>query len=193
MTEQSSLETTRQRAEDDYLVVAAQTGDRSAFARLVRRWHGRLLAHALRLTRRRDIAEDAVQAAWVEIIRGLPSLRDERAFPAWAYRIVTRRLAKSVGRRALAVELDEAEVGVRPSEYAAAGEAKILDHTDLGRAMAMLSPVHRATIALHYFEGLSVAEVAVALEVPTGTIKTRLMHARAHLRSCLEGDGMNDW
>jgi RNA polymerase sigma-70 factor (ECF subfamily) len=187
MTEQTSPETMRQRARDAYLVVAAQTGDRAAFALLVRRWHGRLLAHALRLTRRRDVAEDAVQAAWVEIVRGLPALRDERAFPAWAFRIVTRRLMKSFGRGALEIGLDAAEVEADVGDVAVAGETAILDRTDLGRAMTALSPVQRAAIALHYFEGLSVAEVAVALEVPAGTIKTRLMHARAHLRAHLKG------
>lgn len=177
----------RQRARDAYLVVAAQTGDRAAFASLVPRWHGRLLAHALRLTRRRDLAEDAVQAAWVEIVRGLPALRDERAFPAWAFRIVTRRLMQSFGRGALEIGIDAAEVEAEVGDAAVMGEAAILDRTDLGRAMTALSPVQRAAVALHYFEGLSVAEVAVALEVPAGTIKTRLMHARAHLRAHLKG------
>lgn len=178
----------RQRAVDDYLVVAAQGGDRAAFTRLVRRWHPRLLGHALRLTRRRDMAEDAVQAAWVEIVRGLTALRDERAFPAWAFRIVTRRLMRAVARAPFDRGTDAPDSAAGVCQEIAGGEAAHLDRADLGRAIAGLSSVHRAAVALHYFEGLSVAEIAVALDVPSGTIKTRLMHARAHLRAHLEGE-----
>jgi RNA polymerase sigma factor (sigma-70 family) len=185
MTVQNSLDALRRRAEEDGLVAAAQTGDKVMFARLVRHWHGRLLAHALRLTRRKDLAEDAVQAAWIEIIRGLSALRDERAFAAWAYRIVTRRLLRSFhGFEMDAGPVPPEEVSV---DRARDGEVAILARADLACAMKTLSPVQRAAVALHYFEGLSIAEVAVALDAPAGTIKTRLLHARAQLRAHLEG------
>ena len=55
-------------------------------------------------------------------------------------------------------------------------------------AIRALPPDQRAAIALHHFEGLSVAETAVALDAPVGTIKTRLMHARLKLKAALEGE-----
>lgn len=81
---------------EEYLVVAAKGGDRDAFAVLVRRWQEKLIAHASRLTGDREAAQDAVQTGWSEIVRGLARLQDERAFPAWAYRIVSRACAKQV-------------------------------------------------------------------------------------------------
>jgi RNA polymerase sigma-70 factor (ECF subfamily) len=171
---------------DEYLVLAAQSGERAAFERLARRWQPKLAAHAWRLLGEREAARDAVQESWLEIVRGLRGLRDARAFPAWAFRIVSRRCAREIGgavrRRGI-----EANMDVAPQEHA--GEPALeVDRERLGAAIRALPPDQRAAIALFHFEELSVAETAVALDVPAGTVKTRLMHARRKLRAALEGD-----
>ena len=171
---------------DEFLVAAARTGDRRAFGALVGRWNGKLTAHAWRLTGDPEMARDAAQEAWLEIVRGLHWLADERAFPAWAYRIVSRRCARqiagAVGRRRLA-EQAAAEPGPDAPEPVAGIEAGRLH-----AAIAGLPASQRSAIALFYLEEMSVAEVAVALDVPLGTVKTRLLHARRKLREALEGD-----
>lgn len=169
----------------DYLVAAARTGDRKAFAMLAERWHGRLVAHAWRLTGDREAARDAAQAGWVEIVRGLHGLKDERAFAAWAYRLVSRRCARQIGAAIRDRELEGALAEV-PEEEIVAGDE--LDRASLRKAIAALPPDQKSAIALFYLEEMSVAEVAVALNVPAGTVKTRLMHARRKLRAALEGD-----
>ncbi len=171
---------------DEYLVVSARAGDAKAFELLVRRWRKRLIAHAWRLTGDADAARDAAQAGWVEIVRGLDRLEDARAFPAWAYRIVSRTCAKQIGgavRRRHIAEAVMAEPGPEPEEAGAAVDAE-----RLRAAVRGLPPEQRAAVALFYFEELSVAETAVALDVPAGTVKTRLMHARRKLRAALEGE-----
>jgi RNA polymerase sigma-70 factor (ECF subfamily) len=65
------------------------------------------------------------------------------------------------------------------------------DARPLARAIASLPPDQRAAIALFYLEDLSVAEIAAAMDVPAGTVKTRLMHARARLRAALTGENDN--
>ena len=179
------MERSAARILDDYLVAAARTGDRKAFAMLAERWHGRLVAHAWRLTGDREAARDAAQAGWVEIVRGLHGLKDERAFAAWAYRLVSRRCARLIGAaiRDRALEGALAEV---PEEQPAAGDE--LDRASLRKAIAALPPDQKSALALFYLVEMSVAEVAVALNVPAGTVKTRLMHARRKLRAALEGD-----
>jgi RNA polymerase sigma factor (sigma-70 family) len=171
---------------DEYLVASAKAGDRKAFAMLAERWHGKLVAHAWRLTGDREAARDAAQAGWVEIVRGLPRLQDERAFPAWAYRIVSRRCARLVGESVRRRQLGEELAGQPEAVEANAGER--LDAGRLRGAIAELPPDQRSAIALFYLEDMSVAEVAVALNIPAGTVKTRLMHARRKLRAALEGD-----
>lgn len=171
---------------DEFLVAAARAGDRQAFGALVERWNGKLTAHAWRLTGDPEWARDAAQEAWLEIVRGLHRLADERAFPAWAYRIVSRRCARqiagTVGRRRLA-ERAAAEPEPDVAEPGAGIEAG-----RLRAAIAGLPASQRSAIGLFYLEEMSVAEVAVALAVPLGTVKTRLMHARLKLREALEGD-----
>jgi RNA polymerase sigma-70 factor (ECF subfamily) len=168
---------------DEYLVLAAQGGNRPALGQLARRHHRRFVAHAWRLLGQREAAEDAVQAAWIEILRGLHALNDPRTFRAWAYRIVSRQAAKRIGssvtERAGLADL----AGIHPE----ASDPAIPPSPALGRALASLPPGQRAALALHYNDGLSLAEVAVALDIPVGTVKTRLHHARQRLKAELEG------
>ena len=178
----------RERILDAYLVASARLGDREALGALAQRWNGKLLAHAWRLLRDHEGAKDAVQESWAEILRGLSRLRDDEAFAAWAYRIVSRRCARQIGRirdqRRLA---EEATIAVASAEICPA-EPALLDVDAVRRAIKTLPPEQQAAIALFYLEDMSVAEVAVALDVPAGTVKTRLMHERHKLRGALEGD-----
>jgi len=171
---------------DEYLVASAKTGDRKAFQLLVRRWQKRLVAHAWRLTGDSDVARDAVQAGWIEIVRGLGRLQDGRAFPAWAYRIISRGCAKQTGSAQRRRRLAEALAAEPEAPVADAGARRDADR--LRAAIGELPPEQRSAIALFHFEEMSVAEVAVALDVPAGTVKTRLMHARRKLRAALEGE-----
>ena len=175
-----------ERTFDAYLVASVKAGDRSAFAQLAKRWHGKLLAHAWRLTGDADEAQDAVQQGWAEIAAGIGRLRDERAFPAWAYRIVSRAVAKKIGRAVRRREL-ASELAVEPEGLVEGGSIEP-DLIRLRAAMKDLPSDQRSAVALFHLEEMSVAEVAVAMDVPAGTVKTRLMHARRKLRAALEGE-----
>ncbi|PWV97642.1 RNA polymerase sigma-70 factor (ECF subfamily) [Hoeflea marina] len=177
----------KQHVVEEYLVACARLGDRKAVAGLAAVRGPALLRHAMRLLGNRDDAHDAVQEAWIEIIRGLRTLRDDRAFAAWAYRIVTRRAARIVAanieRRR---HIDDAAT---LEDAAGAGTASMSTETDaVRRAISALPPPQAAAISLFYLEDMSVAEVAIALDVPPGTVKTRLMHARSKLTKALKGD-----
>lgn len=168
---------------DEYLVLAAQGGNRTAFNQLVRRHHRHFVAHAWRLLGQRETAEDAAQAAWIEILRGLGSLREAGAFRAWAFRIVSRQAAKRIG----SIVTERAGLADLTNVHPDASDPATPPSPGLSRTLASLPPGQRAALALHYHEGLSLAEVAVALDVPVGTVKTRLHHARLRLKATLEG------
>lgn len=178
-----------ERIYDEYLVASAQAGDRPSWERLVARWQPRLLRHAWRLTGAHDRAADAVQEAWIEICRGLHRLDDVAAFPAWALRIVTRRCQRLFAlqdreRVATSAWTDAADDFIGDD----GSSAEFASDVDRVRAaMECLPPGQRAALALHYLEGLGIAEIAIALDVPPGTVKTRLMHARNKVRAFLEG------
>lgn len=177
-----------ERIYDEFLVTAAAAGDRQALDRLVSRWQARLLRHAWRVMGDAERGRDAVQEAWVEIMRGLARLDDPAAFPAWAYRIVSRRCYRTLGRLAREpFEPEEAAQGSEPMAPEHASAAFASDMEKVMAAVAGLPPGQRAALALFHLEGMGVAEIAVALDVPPGTVKTRLMHARRKVREQLEG------
>lgn len=135
-----------------------------------------------------DQARDAAQTGWVEIVASLRRLTDERAFPAWAYRIVSRACARQVAgairRRQLSNDL--AGEAMAETQRAPDGPDIQLDAARVLELIQRLPPDHYSAIALFYLEEMSVAEVAVALDIPVGTVKTRLLHARRRLRTFLE-------
>ncbi|MBN8552327.1 MAG: sigma-70 family RNA polymerase sigma factor [Caulobacterales bacterium] len=173
---------------DIALVRLAQGGSDVAFERLARRWDARLAAHAWRLLGDREAAREAVQSAWLEIARGLKSLRDPVAFPAWVFRITTRQAAVVIRTRQAERRLAQGLAAAAATEPQTTPPPQPDEAATLHAAIRNLPPDQRAALALHHFEALSVAEVAVALDAPVGTIKTRLMHARRKLRAALEGE-----
>ncbi|MEP3047544.1 MAG: RNA polymerase sigma factor [Roseibium sp.] len=169
------------------LVLDAKAGDRQAIEWLVTLRGDRLLAHAARLSGDREAAQDVVQEAWIQIIRGLPSLANEAAFLPWALCIVSRRVAAFIKARQkdrkISISLGpETQEAVHPSPE------KALDVEKVRAALHHLPSAQHATIALFYLEDLGVADVAKAMDVPAGTVKTRLMKARSTLRKLLEGE-----
>jgi len=178
------------RAYETYLVVSSQAGDRAAARELVEHWQPKLLAHAWRLTGDGESARDMTQDAWLEIFRGLPRLDDAKAFPAWALRILTRRCAKAIGRKQRR-RAGEAALVREPVLSTEDGEETGLRGDNLRAiqpALAELPAPQQAALALFYRDEMSIAEIAVALEIPVGTVKTRLMHARRKLREKMKGD-----
>lgn len=182
------MERTSEDIVDEWLVLRCRAGDGEALGRLVGRWEGRVLRHAWRMTRDADGALDVAQESWVSIVKGLGSLDDPRAFRGWALGIVTRRSADwvrgKVRRRRARRRLSE--LATSPTET----REDVDEATRAVReAMEGLSREHAAVVGLRYSEGLSVEEISIALDVPVGTVKSRLFHAREALRRALELEG----
>ena len=171
---------------DEFLAAAARTGDRAALGALALRWEKRLFRHAWRLVGDVEDARDIAQDAWIDIARGLRRLDDCAAFPAFALRIVTRRAADLV-RRKLRARRVAAAFAAEPKDIATMEDEPDARASSpaLLTAMRALPAEQRAAIALFYLEDLSIAEIAAALGVPAGTVKTRLMAARGRLRFAL--------
>jgi len=167
---------------DEALVLHAQEGRREALDRLAGRWCARHYAHARRLLGSNERAADAVQDAWISIIRGLWRLQDPAHFPAWSYAIVTRRAQDLMRRAARAKEFP------LPDDIEAPPPNEPVPSDKLGEGLERLPQDQRAAVALFYRDELTVSEIAKALAIPIGTVKTRLFHARRALRRYLTGD-----
>lgn len=173
---------------DRELVERAAKGDQEAYAALAELSADRLFAVAHRILRDWHLAEDALQHTLATIWNELPRLRDPDRFEAWTYRLIAREsvaAARREGRGGPVVRLlpDDADVLVAADQYRA-----VADRDQLERGFRRLRPEQRAVLVLHYYVGLSLAEIADVLGTPVGTAGSRLHYAIRALRAALEAD-----
>ncbi len=171
---------------DQWLVIRAQAGDAEAMRRLYGRWAAKLQRHALRLTGNADGAADASQEAWMAIVRGLDRLEDPACFRRWAYQIVGRKgtdwVRKRSRQRAITTSLiDDPATPEPPADTSEPIEA-------LRHALRQLGEQDRTVLAMHYLDGMPLREMAEALGLPHGTVKSRLHYARQRLRDAIRID-----
>ena len=169
---------------DTDLVRRAQRGDREAFGVLATGIGERMRRVAYGILRDVHLAEDATQQAALDMWRDLPQLRDPERFDAWSYRVLVR---------ACHAERREARrwLSASPSVFAAAhGDAfaTVVDRDQLERAFRRLSVDQRAVVVLRHYVDLPLDAIAEALDVPTGTVNSRLHRAMDALRAVLEAD-----
>jgi RNA polymerase sigma factor (sigma-70 family) len=173
------------------LVVRAQHGDHDAFTALVAGAVQQLYATARLILRRDELAEDAVQEALVKAWTAIRGLRDPDRFDAWIYRLVVHacyRAARGERRRGVVEihELPNDSARTRHSQPDTQGSVASRDQ--LERGFRRLSPDQRAVLVTHFYLDLSDAEAALVLDIPTGTLKSRLNRATVALRAALEAD-----
>jgi RNA polymerase sigma factor (sigma-70 family) len=173
------------RAHDELLVLRCQEGDAGAFNELIGRWQERLWRHAWRLTGSQDAAWDVVQDAWITVIRGIRRLKDPAAFPTWVYSIASNRCHDWMRRQQRRRRSDE-EYAERVNRVENDARSTHQRLAGLDEALSRLPGSDRAILALRYEEQLRVAEIATILQVPPGTVKSRLHYARERLRPYLE-------
>ncbi|HEX5148204.1 MAG TPA: RNA polymerase sigma factor [Candidatus Limnocylindrales bacterium] len=167
------------------LVEAASRGDHEAFEVLATSAGDRLYAVARLILRSADLAEDAVQEAFVRAWQQLPSLRDPDRFDAWLYRLVVNACADQ-GR---ALRRWTQQVRSLPLDVAI-GDAtgSVADREQLERGFGRLKPEQRAVIVLHYYSGFTASEIGQILGIPDGTARSRLHYAIEAMRAALEAD-----
>ncbi len=168
---------------DELLVLQCQAGDEAALAALVKRWHTPFARYAQKLAGSREEAKDVAQDAWVAIIRGLGRLRDPSRFPAWAYHIIKNKAADRIRRRqrqrVIREDISRSGLDQDPASPDEAGKEQI---ARLRRALECFPDDRRELLRLYYQEDLSVAGIARLMNLPEGTVKSRLYHARAALK-----------
>ncbi len=165
------------------LVVRAQRGDHDAFDQLVMRITDRLFAIAYRILRNGPGAEDATQQALVTIWRELPRLRDPDRFEAWARRLLVHASYAEYRRRRREAPAGSLTDGAIDDPY-----LSVHDRDQLERGFARLTVEQRAVLVLQHYLDLSHDEMASLLEIPVGTVRSRLHGARGAMRAALEAD-----
>ncbi|MCA9175056.1 MAG: sigma-70 family RNA polymerase sigma factor [Planctomycetales bacterium] len=150
--------------------------------RLISDHHARVYRYALHLTGSANDAEDVTQQVFLMAQQRLHQLRDPSKAESWLLSIARTSFLKSVRRKR---PVDAASLELNVSEIPAEVAEDTIDRELLGRALAMLSDDYRLVLLMYYFEDASYREIAEQLELPIGTVMSRLSRAKGKLRAVL--------
>ena len=172
---------------EEMLVAKAQQGDRRAFGELVGIHYAGVIQVVYHLSGNAQVAEDAAQEAFLRAWLHLPEYRHQSSLRSWLYRIAVnaaldmlRREAKLSNEDLNDLPLADGQPG--PEAAVVAGERARL----VRQAVDLLPPASRAVLVLREYQGLSYQEIAATLDIPMGTVMSRLNYARSQLRAKLE-------
>ncbi len=186
-------------SDDEMLIQRSQKGDRSAFDMLVHKHEARAYQYAFRLTRDPEDASDIVSEAFVRVYNALQNFKGQASFGTWLYRILTncfldmrkKERNRPVSSLESVLRTPEGEVerqvedpGPTPLESTERKErARSIEF-----AVSQLAEYQRAMIVMYHAESMSYEEISAVLDLPIGTVKSRLNRARISLRELLMKD-----
>ena len=183
--------------EEQVLIDAAKKGDQDAFAALVRRYERRVFALTARLCGNPQDAQEAAQEAFFSAWQGLSFFRGESSFATWLYRLTANACTDLLRREqrhrsAAGPSLNDAEQNVDlPAPEA--GPAELAERAEvreaIERGLRALPEDYRSVLILREIHQLSYDEIAAALELDLGTVKSRISRGRKQLREWLTENG----
>lgn len=180
--------------DDRRLISECLAGRRAAFGELVERYQDRLFNAVLRVVSNPDDAADVVQDSFINAYQSLASFKGDSEFYTWLYRIAFNTAVSLRRRKRPTVSLEAHRNGAASVEPADESETtrpgaaleRAEDEAALKAGLERLSAEHRTVLVLKDIEGMKYEEIAVVLEVPIGTIRSRIHRARLELRELLE-------
>jgi len=173
-------------ANERELIERCRRGDEAAFQTLIDRYKNLVFGLIARTVHDPSRADDLAQDVFLRIYRGLPYFRGEARLSTWIYRIVINVCSQELERPRAPMSLDtgsgaDAGPGAIDRRF---GDLELRDR--LEKAITRLAPNYRLLIAAHYLQGVQYEELAEALRLPLGTVKTQLHRAKRQLRALLE-------
>ena len=169
----------------ELLVLQAQSGNQEALTQLIHIWTPKLTLRAAKLSQCTDATSEIVQESWIGIARGLRSLKDPARFGPWTMRIVHHKAADWIKaqtkQRALNAQLQNSSALQSQPDQPDQDQAH-----QIRTAIGHLNPKLRELVYLFYMDNLTLEQIALTLNIPLGTAKTRLKRARNQLKPILE-------
>ena len=163
---------------DELLVLRYKSGDKQAMDLLVKRWHKRILMQVIRTTYEPEVAEDIGQEIWEAILKGIYNLKEPALFGIWALRIATRKAVDHIRKNSRERKIQEELMidQVEPTETTNDPARQVMT------ALKSLPKQQKTILSMFYLEKQTILEIATILEIPPGTVKSRLYHAREYLK-----------
>jgi RNA polymerase sigma-70 factor (ECF subfamily) len=181
----------RSRSQEAELIAAAREGDVRAFERLYRIHSGKVMGLCLRMTRRRDVAEDCTQQTFIQAWRNLGGFQGRSHFGTWLHRIAVNQVLARSRSHETRDESDEDALAMN-TVFERSHDDAVGDMMDLERALATLPEGSRHVVVLQTVYGYSHEEVAEMLGVAVGTCKAQLHRGRRLLRKQMGLTEMSD-
>ncbi len=173
---------------DEALVMAYQTGDRTALTLLVKRWHKQFCNTSFWIVKDADVAKDVAQDSWQTIILKMDDLNKPGSFKSWALRIVRNK--------SMDVLRTDLRSITKKEKYKVEQENQLIENEDvsendtikqkLGEAIKNLPYEQHSVVKLFYHEEYTLKEIAQLMQISVGTVKSRLFHAREKLKKTLK-------
>jgi RNA polymerase sigma factor (sigma-70 family) len=173
--------------EDELLVVRCQLGERGAFDELIQHWHEPIWKYVRRQAGDDETAHEIAQDVWIGVLRGIGRLKEGAKLRAWLFGIARRTWMDRLRQRYAAPLVKEMDMGEIPAEELTEDLEQEL--TAMEHELLRLPVIEREVLTLFYLRELSLEEIAGVLDVPVGTVKSRLHRARHLLRHELQSKG----
>jgi len=170
----------------ELLLLRYRAGEESALQEFVALWERPLFYYIRRLADCEEDAWDMLQEVWLRVIRNIGTLRNPAALTAWLYTIARHTASNHLRDTVRTRELHDAEADLSSTKDATEPSLPPFAAEELHQGLGQLSLLHREVLTLHFLEGFSLAEIAVIVDAPVGTVKSRLYNAKKALRKILE-------
>lgn len=175
----------------ELLVLRSQRGEREAREELIRRWENKLYYYLRRLADSEQDAWDLLQQTWLGVLKGLDSLQDPSKFAPWLYRI-----ARNTAMSRLRKQYAESRIISEGSEEVDGSDEGFVFRFEQAQAvhaaLTQLPLVQREILTLFFLEDFTIQEIVEIMNLPEGTIKSRLHYAKRALKSILTSGGVVD-
>jgi len=174
---------TSDRLIEQVIILRCQTGDKDAFAELIKRYQAPLRYFISHLSSNNEVTEDIFQDTWLTVIRRICSLKKTEAFPTWLYRIARNKVYQQLRRKKQVRELNENIAVPNDTEddvFSPEDAAKI------HRCLKKLRPEHKEVLMLRFLEQMSYHEIAQVINCGLGTVKSRIYYAKLALKKEME-------
>ena len=173
---------------EELLVFKSKNGNEKAFEALFRIWNPKVFGFAYQFTHDKEAAREITQETWLGVIKNFKKLKQESLFPIWIYRITQKKAADWMRQKYKHKHEEEEKLEVQqttiiPAETVESHE-NILTH--IRSEIAKMSANDRVILTLFYLENYDMEEISVILEIPKGTVKSRLHFAREKLKEVIK-------
>jgi len=178
------------RIRSQLLVLQCRRGDDETIRELVALWEKPLFYYIRRLVKSEEDAWDALQAAWIRVIRGIGKLKNLDSFPSWLYRIARNVSFNYIRDNSKHETLSDEEMDLARMDSEENQDFTAADAEAIHWGLQQLPPAQREVLTLFFLEEFSLKEISSITEVSIGTVKSRLYYAKKALQGMMNKEGL---